>query len=446
MDFFHDHGEELLLSACAGTGKSRAALEKVHLVLSKYAGARFFMARKTRASMTQSCMVTYEKEVLRPPDKVHHHKQDSEYRYPNGSTLVVCGLDDPEKIKSTEYDGGYIQEATEATKNDWEMCGSRLRSSVVPYQQLIGDCNPDKPTHWLKLREKQGLLRMFHSTLKDNPKWWDRYRNDWTPAGKAYDGRMSRLTGVRRSRLYLGLWVAAEGVVYEKWDPQVNMISRSELPKGWEEWPHYWAIDWGYVHPFAWGDFIENPATGALYLLNQIYMPKVLVEDHAREIAKIVEGRMPRAIICDHDAGDRATFEKHISEHMGQKLLTLPAYKPIGIGVQNMAARVASDPKWGGGPGFFVVRDSLCHNKVQDLIEAGSPTCMEDEMDGYVWDVEFNEKVNSKRDEIPVDKDNHGVDYVRYMCAFADNLADDPQNFEETVYLNDEYEEIISRY
>lgn len=451
VDVFHDHSEEIMLSACAGTGKSRIVLEKIHLMLSKYKGARAFMARKTRNSMTNSVMKTFEHQVLKPMDKVHLHKNEQVYNYPNGSEFAVCGLDNPEKIKSTEWDVGYIQEATECTLHDWEMCTSRLRSGTIPYQQLIGDCNPDKPTHWIKLREAKSLLKMFHSTLKDNPRWWNGWEGktfypEWTPAGAAYDGKLSRLTGVRRSRLYLGLWVAAEGVVYDKWDAHVNMISRSELPDGWEEWPHYWAIDWGYIHPFAWGDFIQSPDTGAIYLLHQIYKTKTLIEDHCKMIAKAVEGRLPRAIITDHDAGDRAEFEKHMSAQMNQQMLTLPAFKPIGIGIQNLQARVSCDPKWGGGPGFFVVRDSLVHNEDQELVENGSPVKMEDEMDGYVWDVKHNEDVNSKKDEIPIDKDNHGVDYVRYMAAFMDDLAIDPQNIEETFDLNEEFEEQISKY
>lgn len=451
VDFFYDKAEEILLSACAGTGKSRVALERAHLILSKYPGARGVMARKTRSSMTNSVMKTYENFVIKPPDKVHLHKQEQVYNYPNGSEFAICGLDNPEKIKSTEWDFIYIQEATECTLNDWEMCSSRLRSGAVPYQQLIGDCNPDKPTHWLKNREKQGLLKMYHSNLKDNPRWWNgfeggKYYPEWTPRGAAYDARLSRLTGVRRSRLYLGLWVAAEGVVFESWDPLVNMISKSELPRGWNEWDHYWAIDWGFIHPFCWGDFVLNPDTNQLILVNQIYQTQVLVEDHAKHIAKIVNGKMPVAIICDHDAGDRATFEKHISKHMNNTMLTLPAFKPIGIGVQNMQTRISPNPQWGGGPGLLVCRDSLAHPVDTTLKEQGWPTSFEEEPDGYVWDVEHNEDVNSKKDEIPIDKDNHGCDMVRYACAFIDDLAIDPQNFEESVELNEEHGQIISMY
>src|SRR5437868_2072885 len=84
-DLFHDRSPEILIVGPKGTGKSLAVLHKQHLVMSKYPGARFFMARKTRTSMTNSCLETFQHQVLKPPDKVHFHKQDQQFYYPNGS-------------------------------------------------------------------------------------------------------------------------------------------------------------------------------------------------------------------------------------------------------------------------------------------------------------------------------------------------------------------------
>src|SRR5437588_3389520 len=66
LAMFQDNGEEVLMAGPAGTGKSRACLEKVHAVCELYPGARVLMARKTRKSMTQSTMVTFAEKVLPP--------------------------------------------------------------------------------------------------------------------------------------------------------------------------------------------------------------------------------------------------------------------------------------------------------------------------------------------------------------------------------------------
>lgn len=239
--------------------------------------------------------------------------------------------------------------------------------------------------------------------------------------------------------MFLGQWVTSEGVVYKKWDPQVHMVTLKQLPVGWHTWPRYWSIDWGYSHPVVWQEWIENPETGQIYLLRQIFRTEYMVEDLGTYVRKRIEneGYVPHAIICDHDPGDRATFERHT------QLLTSPAYKDIRAGIQAVERRLESD--WcPSGPGLFIVRDGLMHDPDTNLQEAGSPFKTEDEFDGYVWPKPKDGDINRKGDEVPVDKDNHGMDGVRYMVAFLDSLADDPEEF-ETLILNDE-EVMISRY
>src|SRR5262245_39435455 len=51
---------EILLSGPAGTGKSRAALEYFHESAEKYPRSRYLIVRKTRESLTQSGLVTFE--------------------------------------------------------------------------------------------------------------------------------------------------------------------------------------------------------------------------------------------------------------------------------------------------------------------------------------------------------------------------------------------------
>ena len=60
------------------------------------------MARKTHASLTSTALVTYEKKVQPELDGVTFFggsaKEAAQYRYPNGSRLVIGGLDKPRKI------------------------------------------------------------------------------------------------------------------------------------------------------------------------------------------------------------------------------------------------------------------------------------------------------------------------------------------------------------
>src|SRR4051794_29748900 len=142
-------GREVLLAGPAGTGKSRAALEKLSFVAYNRP-IRGAIVRKVRKSLTQAALVTFEQKVLPQPSGVRFWTEDQEYRYPGGAVIALAGLDDPEKVKSTEFDMIYVQEATELDQNDWELLVSRLRNGVLAYQQIIADCNPADPYHWLK--------------------------------------------------------------------------------------------------------------------------------------------------------------------------------------------------------------------------------------------------------------------------------------------------------
>ncbi|WP_245808240.1 phage terminase large subunit [Deinococcus hopiensis] len=132
----------------------------------------------------------------------------SPIKYPNGSEIVVAGIDNPVKLMSAEFDAIYVQEATELTLNDTEFLSTRLRNGVIPYQQLFGDCNPGSPTHWLKKRMDAGLTVRILSRHEDNPRLFTS-KGELTAFGVSYLARLDKLTGPRKARLRYGKWAAA---------------------------------------------------------------------------------------------------------------------------------------------------------------------------------------------------------------------------------------------
>lgn len=394
------HDPEVLLCGPAGTGKSRGCLEYLHHTAIKYPGIRAAIVRKTRMSLTQSALVTWDKEVLHPSDQVRFRTSEQEYRYPNGSVAVISGLDKADKIMSSQYDLIYVQEATELTEDDWESLTTRLRNNVLPWQQLIADCNPAAPSHWLKRRCDSGQTRLLESRHEDNP--------TITPE---YLATLDRLTGVRLLRLRKGIWAAAEGLIYDGWDSARHLIDGFPIPA---DWPRFWVVDFGYTNPFVWQAWAADP-DGRLYRYREIYRTQRLVEDHAQDIRAATAGEpRPQAIICDHDAEDRATLERHVG------IPTTAAHKAVSPGIQAVAARlkVAGD----GKPRLFLFRDALWERDPL-LVDAKKPTCTEEEVDSYVW----NTAGGRRKGEEPLKDNDHGMDCNRYMVAHVDLGAGPPQ-------------------
>lgn len=391
-------------------------------------GMRGLICRKTATSLSSTALVTWRKfvvaEAMNSGD-VHYYggsaQEPASYRYRNGSTVVIGGLDKIEKIMSSEYDLVYVQEATDLTENDWESITTRLRNWQVSFQQILADCNPSHPTHWLRQRCERGQTTMFKSVHEDNPILF--HDGQMTERGTSYLDKLDRLSGVRYQRLRLGNWVAAEGVIYEDFS-DVHVLNG--IPEEWRRgealdhagvplsWNRYWAIDFGFTNPFVCQWWAEDP-DGRLYLYREIYMTRKTVDQHARVVMMAVapDGRWkepkPTVITCDTDAEGRVVFERETG------LSTSAAHKAVTEGIQ--ATQVRMRDAGDGRPRIYLLRDTLVE-KDQELEDSGKPTCTLEEIPGYVWD---RKKQNSELEkEEPKKEDDHGCDAMRYVVAERD--------------------------
>jgi hypothetical protein len=308
----------------------------------------------------------------------------------------------------------YVQEATELELGDWEYITTRLRNGVTPYQQLMADTNPGPPQHWLKARCDKGPARMVYCKHEDNPRY---YRNGaWTDEGTGYLKLLDNLTGVRKQRLRFGLWVSAEGLVYDGFDPAVHISDRfnfeSHPP---DNWPRYLSVDFGFTNPFNCQWWTADP-DGRLYLYREIYMTGRLVEDHAKQILRLHKSQSrrepnPSFVVCDHDAEDRATLYRHLGWS------TIPAHKDVKPGIEAVQSRmkIAKD----GKPRIFFCRSALVERD-ESLAEAKRPVCTIDEMSEYVWDTRVMPGAGSTSREAPKKENDHGMDATRYQVAQLD--------------------------
>jgi len=278
LELFKSRRREVLLAGPAGTGKSRACLEKLNLVAMQRP-IRGAIIRKTRKSITQSAMITFETKVLPTPNQVTFHTGDQEYRYPSGATIMVAGLDDADKIGSTEFDVVYVQEATELEEDDWGMLLRGLRNNVLSYQQIIADCNPGPPEHWLKQRCDRGDCQLLESSHQDNPTLYA--LGDWTEFGRTYMQSLDSLSGYLHRRLRLGEWCAAEGMYFTEWDPRVHVVPAFEIP---EHWPKWLSVDYGYAAPFCCLWFAREPETRRIYIYREVYGAGLRDEQQAQRI------------------------------------------------------------------------------------------------------------------------------------------------------------------
>lgn len=415
---------EFLMSGPAGTGKTTGILNLLWYLAAEYDGMRGLMIRKTRESLTESVLATWEKFVVpeNHPCLAGAHRKSRKNYLIGKSEIVVAGMkasgrDMTQNIMSTDFDIIVAFESIEFTEEEWEKLTTRLRHGRMPNQLIIADTNPSHPRHWLKLRCNRGQTRLIESRHEDNPLLWDMARQDWTEFGRKYIAKLDSLTGARKARLRHGLWVQAEGAVYESFDPAIHVIDYFDVP---HHWARVWTVDFGYTNPFVCG-FWAIDEDGRLYRYREIYQTGLIVEDAARMMLRCAgaindQGQRdwkhakeprPRAIICDHDAEDRATLERHL----GMKTTAAKKDKVMGIQAVEKRLRKAGD----GKPRLFLLRDALI-KRDEDLEEQKKPCCTDEEFDGYVWE-------DKTTKEEPIKENDHGMDMVRYTVMHFDAVT-----------------------
>lgn len=161
-----------------------------------------------------------------------------------GNRIHCFGSDKADSYKSMTgmtAHGWYGNEVTLSHENTITEAFSRISGEGA---RVFWDTNPDYPEHPIKLQyidksgEKlnSGQIRVLshHFTIENNPYLPADYIETLkatTPPGMWYDRRIK------------GLWVAAEGLVYELFDRNTHVYKPFPLPT---EWRRYRAIDFGY--------------------------------------------------------------------------------------------------------------------------------------------------------------------------------------------------------
>ena len=241
LEMFEARDREILLEGPRGTGKTFAILTKLYRLAFENPGFKALIVRKHEVSIAKSAFRTFDEQVRRPGDGVSFFggskDRPAAYVFPNGSMIIGGGLGDKEqaeKVKSSEYDVVYANEATELTEDDWEALLPLLRhmrdgQPIIEAQRIIADCNPSSSSHWLNRRCIQGRTRRITTSLHDNPAFYDDDGNQLPMGAKYISETLEGLTGSRRDRWLLGLWTGVENAIYPHFD---RLLHVRELEPG----------------------------------------------------------------------------------------------------------------------------------------------------------------------------------------------------------------------
>jgi len=249
----------------------------------------------------------------------------------------------------------------------------------VEGSKLWFNCNPSGPYHWFKqnwidkIKEKNILY--LHFDMDDNPslseKMKERYR--------------SMFSGIFYKRFILGLWVLAEGVIYDMFDVGIHCVDK--IP---DKFDYYLlGVDYATGNPTA---FILIGVLGnLLYIIDEYYWDskekgrQKTDAEYSRDLREFIKGRFPR-IICI--APSAASFKLQLIKDGVFNIKE--ADNAVVDGIRTVASFLSERR-------LFVYR-----KKCPNLLK---------EFGVYSWDPKAQERGEDK----PIKAHDHALDGLRYV-------------------------------
>ena len=207
------------------SGKTVVSLFKFALEVATYPqDARFLMVGVTLETLKRNCLDILE-EIL--PDGSFYYSLSNKTGYLYGHMIYLEGANDSQsmrKIRGMTLTGAYLDEASLHNQDFVRTVNGRLSA---PKAFMIATTNPEEPTHWFKKDyiDAQGIdKRVWHFVLEDNifldPDYIKNVKAEYLQMGNAY-----------YQRYILGLWVRAEGAVYNKFCENPSAYIINEIDK-----------------------------------------------------------------------------------------------------------------------------------------------------------------------------------------------------------------------
>lgn len=292
----------------AGSGKSYTIVQKI-IIRCCSEPIRVLVCRRYGTTLRNSCFALF-KDILTKwglTQFVKIKETDMSITFPNGSQIIMVGLDDEQKLLSLhDISVVWIEEAFEVEREKVEQLNLRMRGTAEN-QQLILSWNPISKTSWLydfSVKNPPESNEFIHSTYKDNPFLPVEYV-------KALDEMATR--NPAKYRIYgLGEWgVPEEGLVIKNW--RQADFNPSELAASGLE--HRCGMDLGWIDASAVIDTLYDKENKTIYIFNEFYRSGCQLSDLADAIKNMnlgktklyVDSAEPRTIQFLRNQGINAT-------------------------------------------------------------------------------------------------------------------------------------------
>lgn len=319
------------------------------------------------------------------------YRQGAPTAYMFGRVCHVIGANDARaesRLRGFTVAGAMVDEITTLPEDYFKQLLGRMSP---PGAKLFGTTNPDAPKHWLKRDYLDRLHELAdwyveHFTMDDNPSLTPEYR----------EFIKQQYRGVFYDRFIRGLWVVAEGAVYDMFDKSAHVIHPADVPE--IERVLSVGVDYGTTHAtrgYMIGlgrDPISQQPT--LYVLSEFGPSKATVGQHAA---------MFRAWLTEQREGAKYPTPEWIAVDPAAAVFRQQLFDdgvPEGSSLMRAHNAVL--------PGIQTVSALLATGRLK-IVGATNPHLVE-MLPGYRWDTKAALRGETK----PIKEDDDEADALRY--------------------------------
>lgn len=345
--------------------------------MAEFRNENFILAGRTMGALKRNVLNPMF-QILNAKGIPYHYVRSEDPRVEIGSnTYYLFGASteaSQDPVQGLTAAGGYGDDAALFPKNFVEQMIGRCS---VEGSRLWFNCNPQGPFHYMKTdyidqSDDKGIVRLKFR-LDDNLTLSERVKERYR--------RM--FSGVFYQRNILGMWVMAEGVVYDMWDDDRHKVST--VPASFSE--YIIGVDYGTANPCVF--LLLGRAGDRWYVVREYYWDSAARgrqktdSEYADDMVAFLEGVDAATIYVDPSA---ASF---INELRQRGIPVIQADNEVLPGIQTVARLLAADK--------LAVHDS-CEHTLQ-------------EVPSYVWDTKAQQR---RGEDKPLKQNDHAMDAWRY--------------------------------
>lgn len=381
-----DKSDGIIADGAIRSGKTIAmSFSFVFWAMNNFENCNFAMCGKTIGSFRRNVLF-WLKAMLVGRYTLVDHRADNLLEISNGSVTnyfyIFGGKDERSQdlIQGITLAGVFFDEVALMPESFVNQATGRCS---VEGSKFWFNCNPDGPYHWFKTewidKCQDKNITYLHFTMDDN-----------LSLSEAIKARYrSMYSGVFFKRYILGLWAAAEGLIYDMFSDEKHVHSIREIFPKLIDGNRYVSCDYGTQNATVF--LLWNKGTdGRWYCTREYYYSgrekakQKTDAEYADDLEEWLEGTKIRAMIVDPSA---ASF---IAELRKRKIKVLKANNDVMDGIR-------------------LVGTLLNRNRIGFL-----ESCVNTrkEFASYIWD----EKAADRGEDRPIKQHDHAMDAVRYFC------------------------------